>query len=151
MHDIVFREFEDHLNGNASAAFHDHLRTCESCRGEVEGITGITSLLHELAPAADGNDAPQPSPAFYAALANRIVETEASRSWGLFSIGDLFFRRVAFASLILLACLGSFLVTREASEGGADAASIMAQHDAISSHSDSADRERLLVTLAEYR
>jgi len=61
-----------------------------------------------------------------------------------------FFRRVAFASLLLLAGLGSFLVTRESSFSGADAASIMAQHDPVADHSESSDRDRMLVTLATY-
>jgi hypothetical protein len=51
--------------------------------------------------------------------------------------------------LLLLAGLGSFLVTRESSFSGADAATIMAQHDPVAAHSD-ADRDRLLVTLADY-
>jgi hypothetical protein len=58
---------------------------------------------------------------------------------------------VAFASLLLLAGLGSFLVTRESSAGGADAATIMAQHDVNGVHSESSDRDRILVTLATYR
>ncbi len=73
----------------------------------------------------------------------------AKRRGGLFAPGAVFFRRIAFASLLLLAGLGSFLVSRESSFSGADAAALMAQHDPVADHSD-ADRDRLLVTLADY-
>jgi hypothetical protein len=80
-----------------------------------------------------------------------MIDDQRKEAWGLFSPGAAFFRRVAFASLLLLAGLGSFLVTRESSAGGADAATIMAQHDLNSAHSESSDRDRILVTLASYR
>ena len=59
--------------------------------------------------------------------------------------------------LLLLAGLGRFLVSRESSfidpvnGGGRDAAAIMAQHDPTVAHSESSDRDRMLVTLATYR
>ena len=50
---------------------------------------------------------------------------------------------------MVLAGLGSFLVTRDTPESGNDAATIIAQHDPTAAHSESADRDRLLVTLAD--
>jgi len=94
---------------------------------------------------------PQPSLGFYNRVRYRILEKQQKEAWGLFSPGAAFFRRVAFASLLLLAGLGSFLVTRESSFSGTDAASIMAQHDPVAAHSESSDRDRMLVTLATWR
>jgi hypothetical protein len=149
MHDILVDELERHLSGGASQAFRDHLEACAECRDRVADLDGVSRLIGELKP--DPDAAPEPSLGFYNRVAGRIVENQRREAWGLFSPGAAFFRRVAFASLLLLAGLGSFLVTRESSAGGADAAAIMAQHDVNGVHSESSDRDRILVTLAAYR
>jgi hypothetical protein len=155
MHDIVVDELERHLSGNASRAFYDHLDACLSCRTEVAGMDELSALLRELRPASLENggsfaSAPQPSPYFYNRVTWHIVGNQRKEAWGLFSPGAAFFRRIAFASLLLLAGLGSFLVSRESSFSGTDPASIMAQHDPGAAHTESADRDRMLVTLATY-
>ncbi len=171
MHDvIVIDELERHLSGggeykNASRAFYAHLDACADCRAEVAGMEHLSMLMRELrfdpenaVESAASNvmqDNPDgaavPSLGFYSRVRGRILEKPQKEAWGLFAPGAAFFRRVAFASLLLLAGLGSFLVTRESSFGGTDAASIMAQHDPVAAHSESADRDRMLVTLATYR
>ncbi len=153
MHDIVVDELERHLSGNASRAFYDHLDLCEPCRTEIARMDELSTLLRELRSVGRGeavDSPPQPSPYFYNRLTWSIVENQRREAWGLFAPGKAFFRRVAFASLLLLAGLGSFLVSREASFSGTDAAAIMAQHDPAVSHPESADRDRMLVTLATY-
>jgi hypothetical protein len=63
---------------------------------------------------------------------------------------------VAFASLVVLACLGSYLVMREGDVSGmsvtrgTDAATVIAQHDVTDDHEASSDRNLMLVTLASY-
>ena len=158
MHEIVVDELERHLSGggvykNASRAFYAHLDSCDACRAEVAQIDELSVLLRELKfdTANDLETVPQPSLGFYSRVRNQIVEKQQKEAWGLFSPGAAFFRRIAFASLLLLAGLGSFLVTRESSFGGTDAASIMAQHDPVAAHSETSDRDRMLVTLATYR
>jgi hypothetical protein len=157
MHDIVVDELETHLSGagefkNASRAFYAHLDVCAGCRAEVAGMEHLSILMRELR--FDSENAaktvPQPSLGFYNRVRGQILERPRKEAWGLFSPGAAFFRRIAFASLLLLAGLGSFLVTRESSFGGTDAASIMAQHDPVAAHSESSDRDRMLVTLATY-
>jgi hypothetical protein len=157
LHDVVVDELERHLSGTASRAFHDHLDKCPGCRAEVAAMTEFSKLMQELRLAPEA--APQPPLGFYNRVANRIVDDQRREAWGLFSPGAGFFRRVAFASLLLLAGLGSFLVTRESSYIGpatqvistpADASVIM-QHDLSDDHAPSADRDRMLVTLATYR
>ncbi len=152
MHDIVVDELERHLSGKASRAFYDHLSVCDACRNEVAQMEDLSMLLRDIRSAPEnGFDlAPQPAPGFYNRVTWRIVERQQKEAWGLFSPGAVFFRRVAFASLLLLAGLGSFLVSREASFSGTDAAAIMAQHDPAAAHSESSDRDRMLVTLATY-
>jgi hypothetical protein len=167
MHDIVVDELERHLSGggvykNASRAFYAHLDVCAGCKAEVAEMDALSGLLRELRwdpeSAADqagsaeyaGQALPQPSLGFYNRVRYRIVEKQQKEAWGLFSPGAAFFRRIVFASLLLLAGLGSFLVTRESSFGGMDAASIMAQHDPAADHSEASDRDRMLVTLATW-
>jgi hypothetical protein len=171
MHDIVIDELEAHLSGRgvyktASRAFYAHLDVCAECRAEVAGMDDLSMLLRELrfdpdnapenasenALESDAATLPQPSLGFYSRVRYRIMEKQQKEAWGLFSPGAAFFRRVAFASLLLLAGLGSFLVTRESSFSGTDAAAIMAQHDSnpVAAHSEASDRDRMLVTLATY-
>jgi len=148
MHDIVVEELERHLSGDASQAFYDHLDACADCTAAVAALSEISVCLRELK--AD-EVVPEPPLGFYNRVANRIVEDQRKEAWGLFSPGAAFFRRIAFASLLILAGLGSILVTRDAPEAGSDAAAIIAAHDPTAAHSESADRDRLLVTLADYR
>jgi len=159
MHDIVVDELERHLSGNASRAFYQHLDICRDCRIEVAQMDDLSTLLRELRFDADAvrvkpgcSPIVEPSLGFYNKVTYRIVEHQQKEAWGIFSPGAAFFRRVAFASLLLLAGLGSFLVTRESSVDGvgADAAAIMAQHDPGVEHPEGSDRDRMLVTLANY-
>jgi anti-sigma factor RsiW len=158
MHDIVIDELERHLSGgaesrNASRAFYAHLDACADCRSEVAGMDEMSALFRETLrfnTEAMPEMAVEPSLGFYYRVRGQIMEKQQKEAWGLFSPGAAFFRRVAFASLLLLAGLGSFLVTRESSFGGTDAASIMGQHDAVADHSAASDRDHILVTLATY-
>jgi len=149
-HDIVAEELDRHLEtGAASRAFYQHLESCVPCREEVAQMEELSGLLRqfrlepELTPA-------EPRLGFYSRVAGQIVETQRREAWGFFSPGVAFFRRIAFASLLLLAGLGSYLVARESSFNNDDPASIMAQHDSSATQADSAERERLLVTMATY-
>jgi hypothetical protein len=162
IHDIVLDELEMHLSGGgvfkkASRAFYTHLDECADCRAEVARMDDLSVLLRELRfdpeDAAEGatDGVAQPSLGFYNRVRNQILEKQQKERWGLFSPGAVFFRRIAFASLLLLAGLGSFLVTRESGLDGTDAASIMAQHDPVANHPESSDRDRMLVTLATWR
>jgi hypothetical protein len=160
MHDIVVDELERHLSGggvykNASRAFYAHLDVCAGCRAGVAEMDDLSMLLRELRwdaeNAADTAQAlPQPSLGFYNHIRYRILEKQQKEAWGLFLPEAAFFRRIAFASLLLLAGLGSFLVTLESSFSGMDAAAIMAQHDPAAVHTEASDRDRMLVTLATW-
>jgi hypothetical protein len=151
MHDIVLNELESHFSGDAPQSFYDHLDGCAECRDEIASMEEVRQVLLGMkADPADPEGVPEPRLGFYNRVVGEIVDHQRKEAWGLFSPGAAFFRRIAFASLLVLASLGSFLVTRESSEGGADAAAIMAQQDTAGTHSQTADRDRILVTLASY-
>ncbi|MCU1325643.1 MAG: putative transrane anti-sigma factor [Bryobacterales bacterium] len=150
MHEVVRDELEHHLTGNASPAFYTHVKACATCREEIAEMEDLAKILRGLTTPAPG-DMPVPSPGFYARVANTINEQQPKSAWAnLFSPGYLFFRRVAFASLLVLTLLGAVLITTERSGEGADATSIMAQYDSTTSHAPAAERDSLLVTLAAY-
>jgi anti-sigma factor RsiW len=148
MHDIVMSELEKHFTGDASRAFYDHLEVCDRCREEVAEMDRISLVFEGFRP--EPGVAPEPQLGFYNRVAGTIVDRQRKEAWGLFSPGAEFFRRIAFAALLLLASLGSFLVTRENVDSGADAAAIMAAHDIAPDHAPGADRDQILVTLASY-
>ena len=148
MHELVRDEIERHLAGKASPAFYRHLATCSDCRNEVEEMEELSRILRDLNPAP--GEVPGPSLGFYNRVAGAIREQQRSPWAAVFSPGSLFFRRVAMASLLVLAGLGGLLINSEATENGADAAAIMAQYDSTTSHAGAAEPDRLLVTLAAY-
>jgi len=157
MHDVVVNELEDYLAspagvgnapGNGSEAFRAHLASCQECRAEVDSMADVSALLSELKSGADVTV--EPSPFFYTRVAAGIVEHQNTNHWGLLAPGAAFFRRVAFASLLLLAGLGSYLVMQQGDVAGTDAATIMAQHDVTADHAASSDRDLILATLASY-
>ena len=109
----------------------------------------LTKILRELSPTL--GEAPEPSLGFYTKIAASIREQQPQSPWArLFSPGQVFFRRVAFASLLLLTGLGGMLINNEASQDGADATAIMAQYDTTTSHAGAAEPDQLLVTLASF-
>jgi len=111
----------------------------------------ISGYLREFR--ANEDSAPTPPLGFYNRVANQIVDNQRKEAWGLFSPGAAFFRRIAFASLLTLAAVGGLLIDRESTQPaeGQDAAAVIASHDSTAQHSESSDRDRLLVTLANYQ
>jgi anti-sigma factor RsiW len=151
MHDAAIDELERHLSGNASSAFYAHLSVCEECRVEVAEMESLSAMFREFR--ADAQNAPEPRLGFYNRVAGEIIDHQRTDFRGLFAPGAAFFRRIAFASLVLLAGLGSYLVSHESSfapVAGSDPATIMASHDPSVDHPAGSDRDRLLVTLATY-
>jgi hypothetical protein len=149
MHDEIRNELEGYLSGHASRSFIRHLEECPPCAREVEEIEGISESLRVFR-----TEVPvfTPDPGFYARVAQRIDAEERSPLWGLFVPDLQFFHKVAFASLMLLAVLGSYLVSRQydyAATLEAEQATLT-EHNAQSPHDSPADRQHMLVTLAKY-
>ncbi|MCU1275550.1 MAG: putative transrane anti-sigma factor [Bryobacterales bacterium] len=143
MHQVILDRLEEHLSGSPSPReFTAHLESCEECRTEVREMQELSGALGFLRI----RDQVAPPPGFYARVSQRL-EAERPRSlWSLFRLDPSFGKRVAFASLMTLAILGSFLITRESqySAGPARPELIMAQQPP----SDNPDM--MLATLASY-
>jgi hypothetical protein len=150
MHDVIENGLEEYLGGQVRRDFQAHLAECEECRLEVrqfEELSGMFQVLREP-------ETIQPDPGFYFRVTQTIEAQQQPSLWSIFSLDAVFGRRVAFASLMTLALVGSFLVSNESGYdnpgvNGPEAA--MASHDVSIPHESSVDRDRMLVTLASYQ
>jgi anti-sigma factor RsiW len=150
MHDVIENGLEEYLGGQVRRDFQAHLAECEECRVEVRQFEELSGMLHALREP----EPVQPDPGFYFRVTQTIESQQQPSLWSIFSLDAVFGRRVAFASLMTLAIVGSFLVSSESgfenpNVNGPEAA--MASHDVSIPHESSVDRDRMLVALASYR
>jgi predicted anti-sigma-YlaC factor YlaD len=149
MHRVIENGLEEYLGGQVRRDFQAHLAECEECRSEVrqfEEFSGMFQALREP-------EAVQPDPGFYFRVSQTIEAQRQPSLWSIFSLDAVFGRRVAFASLMTLALVGSFLVFNETgyeAPGVSAPEAAMASHDVSVPHESSVDRDRMLVTLASY-
>ena len=151
MHAVVMESLEEYLSGTLKpAATRDieaHLGICEACRQEVAGMREISQLFGALVP----DEALDASPGFYERVAKQIGGRKAVPALASFFALDLAFgRRMVFASLLMLAALGSYLVSREASyPTGVSPEAVMAQQDSPAFETAPA-HEAMLATMTTY-
>jgi anti-sigma factor RsiW len=144
MHQVIVQNLEEYIGGalapGAQRDFDAHLAVCEECKREVNGMLEMSGLFDSLRSA----EAIAPPPEFCARVFAQVSSQQATSFWSLFSFDAVFGRRVVFASLLTLAVLGGFLVSREAgySPGPSSPESVMAQQ--------ATSRETMLVTLTSY-
>ena len=151
MHAVVMENLEEYLSGAlepvALRAIESHLSTCPMCREEVSGMQEVSQMFGSLR----CEEALEPAPGFYARVMQDVSQRKMAPSFGnLFSLDAVFGRRLVFASLMMLAVLGTFLVSREASyRVGPSPEAILAQQ--ISPAFETARAEdNMLVTLTAY-
>ena len=144
MHQVILVRLEEYLSGSPSPReFTAHLESCEECRAEVREMLELSGALRAI---REPEPAAVPS-GFYARVAQRVEAQRPRSFWSLFWLEPAFGRRVAFASLMTLAILGSYLISRETeySTGPSNPAAIMAQQ------STGEDPDNMLATLASYQ
>ncbi len=153
MHPVIVESLEEYLSGNLLPSrlreFEAHLTTCQACREEVRGMQEVSSLMGVFRPA----ELIAPSPGFVARVMRQVgTEQPVVSFWSLFSLDTGFARRVVFASLMTLAVLGSYLVTRETSYTPAAPTpeAVMAIEQAPANAPQGNDRDMMLVTLTSY-
>jgi len=124
-----------------------HLKTCKLCREEIHSMQDVSQLFGSLR----SEEVVEPSPAFYAGIRQQVGRQRAAFSLaGLFALDFTFGRRLAFASLLMLAALGSYLITSEVEyQAGPLPEAVIAQQDSPSFESGRA-RDNMLVTLTAY-
>jgi len=153
MHQIIQDGLEDYLAGAASssagARIDAHLRECKECREEVALMRETSDLFASLR----SPEPPAPAPGFYARVSNLIEKQQPQSVWTIF-LEPIFGRRLALASLLLLAMLGTVLVSRETEEyavGPSPEMILAVETDAPMVESGPAmDRDQMLFTLASH-
>ena len=156
MHAVVWENLEEYLAGTLEPAdqreIEAHLNACEDCREELNGIEEVSHLVGSLREESGPEEVEwQPSPGFYAGVV-RQVQAQAGRPSfsGLFSLDFVFGRRLVFASLVMLAMLGTYLVTREAEYStGPSPDAIMAEQNSPG-FASAPGHDNMLVTLTAY-
>jgi anti-sigma factor RsiW len=151
MHPVIQESLEEYLAGALAPAeqrqIDAHLATCGQCRLELSGMQEISVLVRSLKP-AEVVEAPL---GFAGRVAAQAAERQIPSFWSMLSLDLAFSRRVAFACLLTLAVLGSYLVSREnqyTSEPSPEA--VMALEQTPAPAASGADRDRMLVTLTSY-
>jgi anti-sigma factor RsiW len=142
---------EEYLSGTlkpeAQRDIEAHLASCDACREEVASMQEISVLFREMATQLEV----QASPGFYARVMRQVGGRKSVPAFAsLFSLDVAFGRRMVFASLLVLAALGGYLVSRESDfPSGPSPELVMAQQESTSFDSAPA-HEAMLATMTSY-
>jgi len=151
MHAVVMESLEEFLAGTLEPAerssIEAHLGNCAACREELQGMEDLNLLFGSLRP----HEEIEPSPGFYARVTAEIADRNAAPSWNnLFALDPAWGRRLVFSCLLVLAAMGTYLVSNERGYSlGPMPDAVMAQQTQPSFDSAPAS-ESMLVTLASY-
>jgi len=143
MHQVILDRLEEYLAGTPSSReFTAHLESCPECRTEVSEMQELSSAFGALR----ASEEIAPRSGFYARVAQRVEQQRPRSLASVFWLDPVFAKRVAFASLMTLAVLGSYLISRETqySSGPPDPEAVMAQQ------APTQDPDVMLATLASY-
>lgn len=146
MHRVILERLEEYLSNPAGTGsrrdFAAHLQLCEECATELREMSEVSAAFSSLRP----SEAMGPSPAFYTRLRARLDSDRRSPAWSWFFPDPALARRIMFASLMTLATLGGFLISRES-----EYASGPTRPEAVMSEMEPArNPDMMLTTLASY-
>ncbi|MGH9657486.1 MAG: anti-sigma factor family protein [Bryobacteraceae bacterium] len=146
MHQVIENRFEQFLDGTLDhpgrAEFEAHLAACPACREVVASMREMSGLFQSLR----SPDAPAPDPGFYARLNRHIEQRQSSSIWSVL-LEPAFTRRLAFTSLLVLAMLGSVLMSNETDYASGPTPEMIL---AVDRETPEFPRERMLMTLVSY-
>ena len=153
MHAVVMDSLEEYLAGClqpvALRKIEAHLSSCPLCREEVQSMQEVSLCFGSLKQTE--TESWDIAPGFYSKVMEQVSQRKANRSFAnLFALDLAFGRRLVFSSLLTLAVLGGFLVTRETQYPvGTSPEAILAQQDAPAFQTARAE-DNMLVTLTAY-
>ena len=151
MHGVVIESLEEYLAGCLEPAaqrdIEAHLSNCEMCRKEIRAMREVSQWFGALR----SEEVWEPALGFSARVMAQVGERKPVPSFAsLFALNLAFGRRLVFASLLTLAILGSYLVSRETRyPSGPSPEAVMAQEESPAFDSAPA-RDNMLVTLTAY-
>ena len=150
MHAVVMDSLEGYLSGTlepaAERSVEAHLSVCKACREEVQGMQDLSQMFDSLR----AEEEVAASSGFFARVMQQVEAQRPAPSFAsLFALDFVFGRRLVFASLMILAVLGTYLVSREVEyPAGPSAEAVMAEQE--SPAFDAAPADNMLVTLTAY-
>jgi anti-sigma factor RsiW len=143
MHQVIVDGLENYFSGTATREFQAHLKSCVECRAEVLQMHEISRLFDDFRPVEEI----APGPGFSARVVAQAGVRRQVSWWSVFSLEPAFTRGIAFASLVLLAVMGTYLASQEVQYPVAGAPEyVMGDQSAPPT-----DRDRMLVTLTSYQ
>jgi len=150
MHAVVMDSLEEYLSGTlepaVERAIEVHLSTCQACREEVRSMQDVSQLFVSFR----AEEEVVPSAAFFAGVMQQVDAQRPAPSFAsLFALDFIFGRRLVFASLVMLAVLGTYLVTREVEYPASPVPEAVMAEQAFPTF-DSAPADSMLVTLTAY-
>lgn len=144
MHAVMMENLEEYLAGTLEPAqlrdIEAHLSTCGMCREEVRGMQELAGLFGTFR--RDETEAWNITPGLNtpglntARFSSKVMEQVAGRKpvpvfASLFALNMAFGRRLVFASLLMLAVVGGYLVSHESQYPvGSSPEAILAQQNA---------------------
>ena len=151
MHAVIIESLEEYLSGSLDPGTlretEAHLAACPSCREEVRAMQDLSGMFVSLR----ADEVVEPTPGFYTRVVEQVGRSKPA-PWfaGLLGLDMAFGRRLVFASLLLMAVMGSYLVTHEAGvQVGPSPEAILAQQNAPAFETARAE-DNMLVTLTAY-
>jgi anti-sigma factor RsiW len=152
MHAVVMDSLEEYLSGTlepvVKRSIEAHLSACQACREEMRSMQDVSQLFVSFR----SEEEVAPSAAFFAGIVQRVEAQRPAPSFAsLFALDFVFGRRLVFASLMMLAVLGTYLVTHEVEYPAAPPVpeTVVAQEQGSPAF-DSAPADNMLVTLTAY-
>lgn len=152
MHQTIRNGLEDYLAGTVSGdernQIETHLTICQDCREQIETMRELSALF----PALRSTEPPIPSPGFYARVSMRIERENPSSFWAAF-LEPAFGKRIALASLLVLASLGTLLMSNETQYATAPTPEMIlaAEQDAPSLDGRHFGGDQMLFTLVSHK
>jgi len=152
MHAVMLENLEDYLAGTLEPAqireIEAHLNICGMCREEVRGLQEVSGLFGTLR--RDEAESWSVLPGFTTRVMAQIAQRKPVPAFAsFFALNTAFGRRLVFASLLMLAVMGGYLVTHESQYPVASSPeAILAQQNAPGF--DANAENNMLVTLTAY-
>jgi anti-sigma factor RsiW len=147
----MLENLEDYLGGTLEPAelrdFEAHLSTCGICREELRGIQDLSGLFGALQP---DRETWEIMPGFASRVMDEVGRRKPAPALsGIFAM-NMAFGRLVFASLLIMAVLGGYLVTHEShTPAGPSAEAILAQQNVPAFETGGAENN-MLATLTAY-
>jgi len=143
---------EEYLAGTLEPAelrdIEAHLSTCGMCREEIRGMEDVTGLFATLR--RDQSETWDIAPGFTAKVMAQVGRRKAAPAMAsFFGLNTAFGRRLVFASLMIVAVLGGYLVSHESQfPVGPSPEAILAQQNSTGFESGLAENKMLFLLTA---